>query len=622
MRLEPPNVQDIGRQPNRLLLLLLALASCGALSAASATAASATTYCVASAPNCTGTAEPTPEAALTKADADTTGSDTIVLPAATFSDPSGFLYNGRVPLEIDGQGETSTILTTAPGDNNSDLLVVSGSTSATLILRSLGLEIPASTDGVGGLFDGSATATIENVAVTSAEAAGSDVGLDLDFGGSILNSTVSVPTNSAYDNTAVRVQGPSLVQDSTMVGRVGLDASSATAVTLHRVVAVGATSGGAAIEIDSGQAQIDDSLLEADQGAIALYNDAASQVTGRQLTIAGDSQSIGVETSGSSTDTLALSDSIVAEPLAHALEINGQAPLLTDHDDYDHSSLPSGFTPGPGDLPAYVAPVFANPSNGDFRLLASSPSALFAADSTIKEAGESTTDLIGLPRFNDAARDLGAYQHQTPTVSAAVGTPNIEAGTAASFTATGGTNVPNDPLTYRWTFDDGQSASGASVAHAFTSAGTHTATVTVTDALGFTATATASVSVTAAPAAAAPSDAFTIKASGAAKAGVVTLRLATHAPGTATIKSSFSEIQKVTTGKGKHRKTRRVRRSVTYARATTAKVGSGDALSLKLKPTPAALRHLRAVKHEMVTVTAQFTPTGGKPATRTIIVSV
>jgi hypothetical protein len=587
-----------------------------------ASAASATTYCVASAPNCTGTAEPTPEAALTKADADTTGSDTIVLPAATFSDASGFFYNGRVPLEIDGQGETSTILTTAPGDNSSDLLVVSGSTSATLVLSSLGLEIPASTDGVGAFFDGSATATIENVAVTSAEAAGSEVGLDLDFGGSILNSTVSVPTNSAYDNTAVRVQGPSLVQDSTMVGRVGLEASGATAVTLHRVVAVGATSGGAAIEIDSGQAQIDDSLLEADQGAIALYNDAASQVTGRQLTIAGDSQSIGVETSGSSTDTLALSDSIVAEPLAHAFEVNGQAPLLTDHDDYDHSSLPSGFAPGPGDLPAYVAPVFANPSNGDFRLLASSPSALFAADSSIKEAGESATDLIGLPRFNGAARDLGAYQHQTPTLSAAVGTPNIEAGAAASFTATGGTNVPNDPLTYRWTFDDGQSASGASVAHAFTSAGTHNATVTVTDALGFTATATASVSVTGAPAAAAPSGAFTIRASGAAKTGVVTLRLGTHAPGTATIKSSFSEIEKVTTGKGKHRKTRRVRRAVTYARTTTAQVGAGDALSLKLKPTPPALKHLRAVKHEKVTVTAQFTPKGGKPTTRTITVSV
>jgi hypothetical protein len=64
--------------------------------AALATAASAATYCVGSAPNCSGTAEPDLETALTKADSDTQGSDTIVLPAGTMSEVGGFSYFGHV----------------------------------------------------------------------------------------------------------------------------------------------------------------------------------------------------------------------------------------------------------------------------------------------------------------------------------------------------------------------------------------------------------------------------------------------------------------------------------------------------------------------------------------------
>lgn len=60
-----------------------------------------------------------------------------------------------------------------------------------------------------------------------------------------------------------------------------------------------------------------------------------------------------------------------------------------------------------------------------------------------------------------------------------------------SGSASGGTA----PYAYAWTFGGGASASGPSVHHVFTAAGTYTATLTVTDALGNTTTATADVAV-------------------------------------------------------------------------------------------------------------------------------
>ena len=132
-----------------------------------ATAASATTYCVASAPNCTGTAESTLEAALTAAGTDTTGSDTIVLPAATMSDASGFYYAGRVPLEIDGQGQSSSILTAPAGDSSIDIFEADAQVSAPVTLNGLGLEIPASSSGSPASSPLRLRRRFENVAVTS-----------------------------------------------------------------------------------------------------------------------------------------------------------------------------------------------------------------------------------------------------------------------------------------------------------------------------------------------------------------------------------------------------------------------------------------------------------------------
>jgi PKD domain len=596
-----------------------------------ATTASAATYCVASAPNCSGTAEPDLPTALTKADGDTQGSDTIVLPATTMSEVGGFSYSGHVALDIVGQGPTASILTMPESASSSVVFDVSNSAYGNVTLDALGIEIPPGSVGDDGVAI-EPMSNLDDVSVTAPNAISVGDGVGLDNGGSVESSTISVPTSGNSSNDiALYIGGSSTLQDLTLSGVIGLSAENTTSVVAHRLVAVGATDQGYAVSIGLGDAEIDDSVLEAYQGATALANNGADQITARQLTIVGDAASTGILDNdfGAEPTVVQLSDSIVADPLAHVFELSkvgsGIPSIATDHDDYDHANLPVGFSPGPGDLSTYAAPVFANPSNGDFRLLASSPSALFAADPTIKEAGESATDLDGMPRFNGALRDLGAYQHQLPTVTASAGASSATTGAAANFTATGTTTAPNDPLTYKWSFDDGQTATGASVSHAFAAVGSHVATVTVTDALGFTATATASVTVTAAAAPAPtqrPSNAFTLKSSAAKKTGVLTLSIHTKAPGTARIATTYSETVKTTSGKGKHRKTKLVHRTVTYARATTAKLGSSDATTLKLKPTAAATRHLKAVKHETVTVTVSFTPAGGSAAKHKLTANV
>lgn len=65
-----------------------------------------------------------------------------------------------------------------------------------------------------------------------------------------------------------------------------------------------------------------------------------------------------------------------------------------------------------------------------------------------------------------------------------------------TFSATGADPDHGDsPLTYAWRFDDGASAAGAVVRHAFAHHGRHTGAVTVTDPTGLTATAAVSVPV-------------------------------------------------------------------------------------------------------------------------------
>jgi hypothetical protein len=225
--------------------------------------------------------------------------------------------------------------------------------------------------------------------------------------------------------------------------------------------------------------------------AVGIAADGGSTVTGKQLTITGDSTSSGVF----STATAQLTDSIIADPLSNSIDTEFGGTVTTNYSDYDRTTTSgTGITAGTNDTPAYVNPDFIP---GSYRLGPTSP--LLSYDPTSLSVGESATDLDGLPRITGGGRDLGAYQHQPPSATAVASPTSTLTGKGVSFTAKAGVDRPNDPLTYAWRFDDGTTASGAAVSHAFATAGTHHATVTVTDGLGFSATATATVNVTSPP---------------------------------------------------------------------------------------------------------------------------
>ena len=65
-----------------------------------------------------------------------------------------------------------------------------------------------------------------------------------------------------------------------------------------------------------------------------------------------------------------------------------------------------------------------------------------------------------------------------------------------TFDAGGSTDPDNDPLTYAWTFGDGQSGTGITASRTYTSAGNKTVTLTVSD-----GTTTAQTTRTVAPSA-------------------------------------------------------------------------------------------------------------------------
>jgi PKD repeat protein len=72
-------------------------------------------------------------------------------------------------------------------------------------------------------------------------------------------------------------------------------------------------------------------------------------------------------------------------------------------------------------------------------------------------------------------------------------------GSSVMFNGSGSADVDGTITNYAWTFGDGASGSGASVAHVYSAAGTYTVTLTVTDDKGATASDTAVVTVNAIP---------------------------------------------------------------------------------------------------------------------------
>ena len=483
--------------------------------AATAANASADTFCVAPATGCDA---PHTKTTVQQALDGVTASGVagvVRLGATTYTE--NLSYGAPWPIEIDGAGRSSTVLTETAG---SGMVFEDGSPSGGQVtIRHLSVSIPAGDNGVGIYLVNGGGGVISDVSVTGAPPGTAIKGIVIP-NGTVSNVTVSVPSD--LDDEAVSTGPPSgktsTISDSTLSGATALSAvaSGAGHVIVHRSAMTGIGNGsaiGVGVFVQSTSMAIDDSLILVDGPSGAGFEAATSNsptgdasATVRQVTIVCDGSlaQSGIESAsfGSYNTSLAVNDAIVrgcsATVNRHAVG-TGSATLSIDHSDYDGSPshvVDSGgsdtIVQGPHSINA--DPRFADPDRGDYRLLPSSPA--LNRDPSGLVAGESPLDLAGLPRIVPGTeRDMGAYQHQPPrVVRASASTARV--GTPITFTATASDPDPGDTLSYAWRFDDAATATGATARHAFASGGTHSATVTVTDATGLSARATVTVRVT------------------------------------------------------------------------------------------------------------------------------
>ena len=229
-----------------------------------------------------------------------------------------------------------------------------------------------------------------------------------------------------------------------------------------------------------------------------------------RLTIVGSSgtPSVGVvalaDGAGKSA-TVRVRDSVISGieiPVGRQADNGATASLTTSRSAYPNSAAP--YDIGPGSLVEQnrlkVAPGFV----GGFHLAADSP--LIDAGTPGSVAADAT-DRDGRPRASDGngdcahVSDIGAFEYQGTAVrAAAAAAPAAATGQAVGFSAAGSCIPGPGAPAFHWRFDDGATASGASVAHGFATPGRHTATVTVSDGDGHSAQAAATVDVTAATA--------------------------------------------------------------------------------------------------------------------------
>jgi PKD domain len=500
-----------------------ALVACtAALVLAAPAAASAETFCVHAPAGCVGVTEGNLQDALDAAKANGSGRDTIRIGQGLFNDGPAVDDAGN-PVDIVGIASNKTAITSSsttsglvildieePTTTISDLRVHHSSAApiATGIkLRGDARNVLVTNQGLAGQFDG--------IAMFGTEASLADSGVDLVYPNNLQNRAVFV--TSGADVT---------IRDSSLRGTIGVLASGGDAVIQRaRIQATQGVvaSGGATVQVSDSRVVVPGALassftkaalIAAGTGATTLNVDRVTAFATEAGSLgawvapndgAGNNAAVDLQGSvlaGFSTDlfltegggsSAAVSTSWSAYRVGTASTIG--SPTVTEAaNNLDLAGVDPGFL---DDGPA-----------ADLRL---------AHDSPLIDAGDPafppfpllfSFDVRGLPRKRDgdasggAVVDIGAYeyQRQAPTAQAAFAPAAPIVGEQVTLGATGSDDVDGEPLTHQWAFDDGGSASGELVQHAFATPGDHTATVTVTDPTGLSASASVTVPVQAPPA--------------------------------------------------------------------------------------------------------------------------
>jgi hypothetical protein len=510
------------RGPVAAVAVLVALAAWPA-----ASSAAEQTFCVAD-PDCSGTPEASVADALAAAQADGPERDRIKVGPGTFPAAGTLTDSLTNPVLIEGAGEVATTLT-RPAAMNARVLFLSNAQSS---VSKLGVHIPAGQTGMTGIvLAGGASG--EHVFVSSPPALTDARGVVVGNGGSLRESAIGLPNTTAASNDGVVAMADAVVESGFVIATRGVQIlRSGTLVRGVRIIAgvgvelVGLTGADSTATVENTQVTGTEPPAPADVAIKATGPDATHSVTlsARHVTLIGPGGGNGFWASGESngsnpTATLNVLDSVVrgyTADLRVSAGLMGTASLSIDNSAFDFSKLTTNnpinatINPGPNNL---------NMSGFDPRLIDVRGDMRPAFDSPLVDRGvpggllstESQFDLALEGRLVDgngdgtARRDMGAFEYQraTPEVTAAAAPATAGQGQAITFNATATDSDPQEmPGAITWVFDDGATATGASVQHSFAAAGAHTATASATDPAGVTGTgaATVIVSDTTAPA--------------------------------------------------------------------------------------------------------------------------
>ena len=497
----------MGAWVRRSLLAAVAAVTAVAL-AAPGLAQAATTYCVHQTGSCpAGQTDEGANLQTALTAAETSAGNTVLIGAGTYTRSSDFQYASTTnPVTITGAGVGATVLkTSAPALEALDLQAPAPSRLSNLTIDetsnlsggfALLLNGPSSGATTGPVATGIAI-TLDAPGTIAGE--GADVGDGATLTSSTIDGPLSTEGTATLTDDAITSLSDGVIADGTLTasrlritaGSDGVQAQAGGDATVDGLLLVGAgTAGGIAAAAQNG------GTLTIRSGTFVATAGAWAQATSNNA-VGG-------------TSSLTILDSIFSGFTNGAAcgATAGSASMTFGNDDrhvFGAESCSGGgtFTPGTGNIDA--DPQFVGPATGDYHLLWSSPA--IDAGQTTCGAPCQHSDLDGVVRPIDgngdgvAVRDMGAYEygHHAPAITVPAAQPSATAGRPATLSAAVSDPDEGDTLEVGWNFDDGTSATGATVSHTFTTAGVHTATVIVADPTGLAATADTSVTVNPAP---------------------------------------------------------------------------------------------------------------------------
>jgi PKD repeat protein len=450
--------------------------------------ASAATFCVPAHAGCTGTGMTLLSDAVDAANL-TADSDDIYLASGFF--PGGVAI-GSYPVHIHGAGQAASIIEGGggPGGYGVDMAQPESSIEDLTIH-----ELPGG-HATGLRIGGSARGVRVDVRDNGAA---STTAVELADGGSFADGSALAVLDPATTGISAISDSPLLISNVQVRGGYGMRLDGSGPLTVRFAKVVGTDYG---IENQSEDALIEDSLVSGGPLVGSLANGTTDVLTTvRHVTLNGTYLGVDSSVSGHRSRMVVSNTAVVANSAGPDVDVHTSAPGATARLEVDYSLFrPPGlqgtgaeYVPGAHNDTTGVDPRLVDLANGDLRPQVDSP--LVDTGDPVPGGGEPPSDLAGGLRAVNGRTDIGAYEYgrHAPTLSVAANVTNAVLGSLVSFSAGHADLDPGEAPVVTWAFDDGTTATGDNVTHAFATIGTHTATATATDAAGLTAAATVPV---------------------------------------------------------------------------------------------------------------------------------